>query len=174
MKLTTDIAVGERDHAIAHASDRGIVGDNNGGSARLPVGFFQSLKNQHTSGRIQSSGRLIAKKYFRSFGNSPGDGNPLLFTTGKLRGKMVYAVLQSNQLKSVFGRHRMGRNLGDCRNIFPRGQAWNEIVKLEHETNMLTAVAGQFAVSGCTEINIPIPDLTGRWHIQPAKNVQKC
>ena len=146
------------------------MGNDDGSRAGLPVGFVQCLEHQNAGGGIESAGWLVAQEYIRSFGNGPGNGNALLFTTGKLGRKMVNAALEPNQFKCLFRRHWIGRYLGHCRHIFPGGEAGNEIIELEHETHVFTALTGEFAVAGSTKIKIPIPDFAGRWHIQPAKD----
>ena len=51
--------------------------------------------------------------------------------------------LEFDQRERFFRRHRVARNLGDQRDILPRGEARDEIVELEDEADGVAAEAGE-------------------------------
>src|SRR5262249_40901507 len=91
--------------------------------AALPVDLNQQIKNVLAIFAIEISRWLIRKQDRRIISERPGDGDTLLFTTGKLRRIMMSAVLESNLLQqhpSTGKRIRASGNFHRNLNIFQR------------------------------------------------------
>ena len=69
--------------------------------------------------------------------------------------------------------HRVARNFGDDRDVFQSGQTRDQVVELEHETDMVAPVARQFAFAGPGQILIPVQDLAVGWSIESTENIQQ-
>jgi len=55
-----------------------------------------------------------------------------------LGGKVIGPVAQANELECVGGVHRIDRNLGDDGDVLSRREAWDEVIELENEPDVVT------------------------------------
>jgi hypothetical protein len=85
---------------------------------------------------------------------------------------MVQPSPEVHHLKRGFRRKRVRRDFGDKPHVFPRRQARDEIVELEHEPDGVAAILGQLVFIGRGEVHVPIRQLTGGWHVQTAEVIQ--
>ncbi|GAB4172648.1 MAG: hypothetical protein Fur0032_12070 [Terrimicrobiaceae bacterium] len=57
--------------------------------------------------------------------------------------------------------------------IFPDGHRWEQIEKLKHNADMVSAVFGQHTVIGCVQGGAANHDFSGIWSVESAENVQQ-
>ncbi len=86
---------------------------------------------------------------------------------------MIHAVTQAHQFERFLGSHRCLGNFGHRGNVFPRGQAGNQVVELEHEADVMAAVTGQFPVIGGTQLHVAITHLARGRHVESAENIEQ-
>src|SRR5690606_6977969 len=102
-----------------------------------------------------------------------GNRHPLLLSPGKLRWKVVNSLAQPDEFQRFLWRHRIPGDLGHERDVLTRGQAWNQVIELEHETNMVPPVTRQFRIGCRRQILIPIMHRAPRWNVEPPENVEQ-
>ena len=83
--------------------DAHLVGDDDHRDAQGPVQLLQQRQDGGGGGGVQGGGGLIAQKHIRLGGQCPGDGHPLLLSSGKLGGIGVGLVLQPHCLQQLQG-----------------------------------------------------------------------
>src|SRR6266566_2943148 len=118
----------------------------------VPNSRFTRAKNSSTSLPVctsRAARRLIAQQHIRPFGDGARNRYSLLLSARELRRKVVHPLREANDSKALFRLHRIGRNFRHELDVLQSRQAWDQVVKLEHKTNMFA-----------------------RWNIQPAKNIQ--
>ena len=86
---------------------------------------------------------------------------------------MIQPPLQPDQRQRFGRRQRVRRDFGDNRHILARGQAGNEVIKLEDKADMLAAETGQAGVVGVAQVLAVIPDFARSRRIQPAEDVEQ-
>ena len=69
----------------------------------------------------------------------------------------------SDQRERLLRRHGIARNLGDQRDVFPRGEARDEIVELENEADRVAAESRQLILVRAGEIvvrdSVSVPEV---------------
>ena len=88
-------------------------------------------------------------------------------------GKWSLRAIEVHQTERVHRSHRIVGDFGDERDIFPRGQAGDQIVELEHEADVAPAVGGQLCLVGPGQVGVPVEHLAARRHVEPAENVEQ-
>jgi hypothetical protein len=83
----------------------------------------------------------------------------LLFAAGKLGWKVIEPLAQPDQSQCIRRGHRVLDELGDEGDVLARRQARNEVVELEHETNVAPAVRRQCRLVGRRQVLTRIDDL---------------
>jgi hypothetical protein len=83
--------------------------------------------------RVRSSKR-------RRTADRASNGNPLLLTAGHLRWEVIHPVAETDQCKSLFGRHRLTGYFGNQRNVLASGETRDEIIELEDEPDGVAPV----------------------------------
>src|SRR6516164_169408 len=86
---------------------------------------------------------------------------------------MVHATLESYERKGLIRPHRMISDLGNRRDVFIRRQAWNEVIELKDEPDMLPAVEGQATVIELGEVEILEEDRAAGGRVEPSHDVQE-
>lgn len=74
---------------------------------------------------------------------------------------MVESARQIDESKRLFRLHRVVGNLGDELHVFAHGEARDQIVKLEHEADMLAAIFGQLCFGGHSQLMIAPSGFSG-------------
>ena len=64
-------------------------------------------------------------------------------------------------------------DLGDERHVLARRQARDQVVELEHEADVLAAIAGQLALVGADQVVVAEDDLAGGRRVEPAEDVEQ-
>ena len=86
---------------------------------------------------------------------------------------MIHALGEADETERVFGRHGIGADLRDERDVFARGQARDQIVGLENEADPAIAKTRQFQRRKRRQISAIEPDFPRRRRIQPAQQMQQ-
>src|SRR5690606_28224300 len=102
----------------------------------------QRRQDQGASLGIQCTCRFVAEQDPRSFSDGTCDRHALLLAARKLRWEMIKPILQTNQGKGFFRRHRRRRNLCYQSNIFCCGQTGDQVVELKYEADMVPTESG--------------------------------
>jgi hypothetical protein len=82
----------EVDDTLAVMGDIGVMGDHEQGDILLLMQVGEYGHNILTGMGIEVTGRLIGQDNRRVFGQSAGDGDPLLFTAGEFGRSMIHTV----------------------------------------------------------------------------------
>src|SRR5690348_17276426 len=69
--------------------------------------------------------------------------------------------------------HRIGGDLGDQLDVLQHGQARDEVVELEDETDVFAAIAGQRSLTGANQVVVAEPRLTARRRIETTQDVEQ-
>ena len=131
------------DHTVRDRRDRGIMGHDHHGGAFLTAHVLQNLQDLLAGVVVQRAGRLVAQQDLRILRHSSGDGHTLLFTAGKLRGKIVDTIAETDVFQHFDGILSIGNDLRGELDVFLRGQIRHKIVELEHETDVRPAISRQ-------------------------------
>ncbi len=143
-----DAAIGEMNDAVGHVGHDGIVGDDDCERSQITIDALKGLEHDYAGADIERAGGFIAEKDFRAFRDGPGDGDTLLLAAGKLRGKMIKARAEIDEIQGVLGLHGVGGNFGDQTNILAGREAGDEIVELKNETDAFPSKAGELIFIG--------------------------
>jgi hypothetical protein len=85
------------DHAIGHARDCRVMGDDHRGGAELLVDARERRQHEPARVEVERAGRLIAEQNVGRLHDGTRDGNPLLLAAGELRRKVVQPLRESDQ-----------------------------------------------------------------------------
>jgi hypothetical protein len=171
--LACDLAVGEKQHAVGHFLNAGIVRDDKDRGAELLVDLEQGLDHADAGLGVQGAGGLVAQQNIRPLRDRARDGDPLLLATRQFGGKMIHAFFEPDQRQRLIGPHRMVGNLGDQGYVLVCREAGDEIVELEHEADMVAAIARQSAVVEGGEVGIAEEEAAGGRAIEAAHDVEQ-
>src|SRR5215469_3945127 len=86
---------------------------------------------------------------------------------------MVHAALESHEREGLIRAHRMIGDLGNHRDVFVRCQAWNEVIELKNESDMLPTVKRQATVVELGEVEIIEENGTAGCRVEPSHDVQE-
>ena len=86
---------------------------------------------------------------------------------------MVRAIAEVDHCKRLVGRQGICRDLGNQRDVLARGQAGNQVVELEYETDVFTSITGEHRLPEGTEIVVFIVHRAAGGHIQATEDIQQ-
>ena len=130
-------------NSVRHCRQRLIVSYNDNRHSRFSASVLQKFQHRFSRVIVQCSRRFVAKEHFRIFGKRAGNGNTLLFAARKLRREIVHSVFKTDVFQHFFGRKRIFAYLRRKFNIFFRRQVIDQIIKLEHEPDIVAAIVSQ-------------------------------
>ncbi len=168
-----DAAIGNRDDAIGHFGNDGVMGDDSSRGAEFCVDRGNGIEHQNASMDIESAGRFIAKKHGGIFGDGTSDGHTLLLATGKLSRKVVLPGREFHQCQGIARVHGVGGDICDERHVLARGEAGNEVVELEHETDMIASIAGEAGVVEFRKLLTAVEHGAAGGYVESAKDVEE-
>lgn len=168
-----DTAVHEVDHAVGHVGHHGIVGDDDGEGAEFAVGALDGFEDDDAGLDVESAGGFVAQQHGRAFGDGASDGDALLFTAGKLGGKMIESCAESHHVESIFWSHRVVGDLGDEADVFARGQAGDEVVELKNKTDGLAAILRELLFVGGGQVGVAVAQFARSGEIETAKLIEQ-
>ena len=130
-------------HLIRHLCNILIVRHDHDRLSVFASHTQQKLQHQNARIAVKRAGWLVAEQNFRIFGKRAGNGNTLLFAARKLRREIVHSVFKTDVFQHFFGRKRIFAYLRRKFNIFFRRQVIDQIIKLEHEPDIVAAIVSQ-------------------------------
>lgn len=152
-----ELAVAQLNAARRLCRDVGIVRDERDGVARA-VELAEKLQDRLASLRVERAGRFVSKDDLRLVDEGAGDGDALGLTTGKLARSVLQTVAESDGFNGAQGAFAAflaadvgvdHRQLYVLENVEPRQQ----VERLENETDLLVADAGELVVACLTDID---------------------
>ena len=134
----------------------------------VPAGILQQLQNLFSGVIVKRSRRLIAEQEFRILGDRTRDRHPLLFSSGKLRRKVIFAVRQSHFCEHLPGIERISAHLRRKFHILYRCEIRHQIVELEYKPDIGTPVSDELLFVILCNISAIHLDLARSRHIHSA------
>ena len=135
-----NLALADMDHAVGDVGERGIVRDEHNGLARVRARVLQKLEDSFARLVVEGTCRLVGQKHLRVLCERACDGHALLLAARELRGEIVDAMREAYFGKHLGGIEGVGANLACELDVFECCQVLHEIVKLEHEADVVTSV----------------------------------
>src|SRR5690625_796448 len=86
---------------------------------------------------------------------------------------MIHPRPESYQFQRLLGRKRIPRNIGHNRDILPRSQTRNHIVKLKNKPDVIPPIVRQIPFLCLRKIRPSIPDLALRSRIESTKDIEQ-
>ena len=86
---------------------------------------------------------------------------------------MVHARAETHEVQRLLGRHRVGGDFGDERDILTRSQARDEIVELKYKPDRVAPVAGERGFVGAAQIPTAIEQGAAGGCVEAAKKIQQ-
>ena len=87
--------------------------------------------------------------------------------------KMVHAVLQMDQRECVFRCHGGAHDFGHGSHVFTGSQTGHQVIKLENEPYMMTAIIRQGALVGMGKITFTVAYFTRSRRIESTQYVEQ-
>jgi DNA invertase Pin-like site-specific DNA recombinase len=161
-----------------------LYGDGTSGALGVKVVVKWLNRNGYRTRRGETFGvaavhKILTNTVYMSIGHrgtlrdGARDRDPLLFAAGELGGKIAHPRFQPDQGERLVGTHWALGNLGDQRNVLIRGEAWHEIVELEHEPNMPASIVGEVSVVEAGQRQDPEEQPAARRMVEPAHDVEQ-
>ena len=144
-----DQAVAEVDGAVGDLCKGFIVGDDDEGLTKLVAEVEEELVEFGLVLGVEGAGGLIGENHGRTVDEGAGYGHALFLTAGEFVGLMGGSIGQSHEVEQFLGTllgpsSGEARNIGWNHNILNRRELRQELMKLEHEAEVLIAEIGQF------------------------------
>jgi len=87
--------------------------------------------------------------------------------------KVLHPSFETNHRKGLVRPHRMLGNLGHQRDVFIRGQTGDQVIELEHETDVAASIASQSTVVQICQLEVPEKHLAAGGMIEATHNIQE-
>jgi hypothetical protein len=133
-------------NGITATREIGVVRDENGRHAALPVKLFQETEDRAGGVGVEIAGRLVRKEETRTSREGARDRDTLLLASGEGAGPVVSPLPEADAVENVRGpaaRLRRGQ-AGDAvrkRDILLRGELREKVVELEDEADAFVSKA---------------------------------
>lgn len=143
-QFTVDPSVAHDQHAVAESGGFEIVRDHHDASSLCGVVAQQSQHARAGFG-VERAGRLVREEQRRRCRQCAGDGDALLLAAGQLSRPPIRDVSQADGIQC--GHHgapadpTAGQAHGQC-HIVERGECRKQVVRLEDESDVLSAERG--------------------------------
>ena len=126
------------------------MGDNDHGHIGLAAGILQQLQDGLAGVVIQGAGRLVAQQQLGFFGQSPGNGHPLLLAAGELGREVVGPLCQTHLRENLSRVQMILADLHRQLHILQSRQVGNQVIELENKADVIPAVGGEllFVIAG--------------------------
>jgi hypothetical protein len=86
---------------------------------------------------------------------------------------VIETIAKPDERQCFFGGHRVGRDVGHQSNVLASSEAWDEIIELEDEPDVLAAILREGAIVCRDEVVIAKPHLPACGRVESAQNVQQ-
>src|SRR5512143_2861709 len=168
-----DKSVAQVHDSVGHVCDIDIVGDDYRGGPELAVDPLKGFEYHHAGPGIEGARRLVAEHDLRVFRDGARYRDALLLAARELCREMVEPVRETDDGEGLLGFHGITRDLCHHRDILPRCEAWDQVIELEHETNMEPAVLRELLLRGPSEVFAAVSHLPLRCRVESAQDVQE-
>ena len=112
-------------------------------AARFAARILQQFQNSLARFVIERARGLVAQQKLRVFGDGARDSHTLLLAARELRGEVVHAMREPHLGQHVGRLKRIAANLARELHVFERGKVLNQVIELENEADVVTAVIGE-------------------------------
>ena len=150
-----------------------IVGDQDDGLSRGFAGVLEQLENRLAGLVVQCARGLVAEQKLGIFCQCTRNRHALLFAAGKLGGEIAHPVAQPHHLQCLGGIKRVLADLVCQLHVLKRGQAGDQVIELEHETDVMPAIEGQLSLGELADVFALEQDLAGSAAIHAAEHIQQ-
>ena len=116
-------------------------------------------KHQLACRVIERARRFVTQEHFGTFRDRARNSHALLFATGKLCRKVIETFSQTDHAQRFLGIHRVFGNLGHQRHVLKGRKAWDQVIELEHKTNVLAAESRESRIACRRQVVITVQDL---------------
>ena len=140
LPVVRHVSFPELHHTVCHIFDRIIMCNHNNGISVLLVHRLDELQYLLRGVVVQRAGRLVAQQQLRVLGKRSGNGHALLLAAGKLRREVVHAMRKAHLRKHLRRIKRIRADLAGKLNVLERRKVLNQVIELEHEADIQTAV----------------------------------
>ncbi len=131
------------DHTIGDRRDGGIMRHDHHRRTILTTHILQNPQHLLPRVVIQRARRLIAQQDLRILGHRTRDRHTLLLATRQLRRKIIHTVSEPHVRQRLHRIHGIGHDLRGQFHVLPGRQIGDQIVELEHETDVRTPIGRQ-------------------------------
>src|SRR5436305_5070 len=133
----------------------------------------QLAKNNFFVLGIEVAGRLVGENDAGIIDECSRNAYPLLLAAGKMRGKMLGAVLQAHSIQRLKCFFLVGHGMEVLRqhHVFQRGEIRNEMKLLKDEANLLCAKAVEFRSGKLLQVLPVYENIAGSLPIQTPDQV---
>lgn len=105
--ILDDAPVAQAQHAIGHAGDGSVVGDDNDGAAVLAVDVFHELQDFLGRLVVKRARGLVAQQQARVFDERAADGTALLLAARDLARELVAVLVETQRTQQVVNVERL-------------------------------------------------------------------
>ena len=144
------------------------------GSPVSAVDLLKEDKDLLCGSGIQRSRGFVTEQKGRVLNQRPGNGAPLLLSTGELRRKFVLVLHKTQNLQQFPGFKRFRRKITADLYIFPDSQVGDQVVELKDESQRLPSVVGQFLRFHPGDLLSADTDPSAVCRFQSSDHIQKC
>jgi hypothetical protein len=116
------------------------VGDDHDGHAAVPTGVLKQLEHRLAGVVIKCAGRLVAEQQLRVLGESPCDGDTLLFAARKLCREVVESLTEPHLPQYLFGGDIIPAGLRREFDIFLCCQVRKKVIGLKNKAHIFLYV----------------------------------
>lgn len=99
--ILDDAAVAQAQHAVGHAGDGGVVGDDDDGAAVGAVNILHELQDFLGCLVVKRAGGLVAQQQARVFDECAADGATLLLAARDLARELVAVLVEAQRTQQV-------------------------------------------------------------------------
>ena len=160
------------DDPVRHGGQRLVVRDHHHGHPGTAAGILQKLQDRLSRIIIQRSGRLVAQKQLGILRKRPGDRHPLLLPAGELSREVSDPLRKPHLFQGLRRVQRILRDLGGQLHVFQRRQILDQVIKLKHKADVISAVGGELLLRVGGDL-LPVQDHAPfRQGIHAAQDIQ--
>src|SRR5690606_35943155 len=171
--LLAHVPVRERDHAVRDIRNRRVVRDQERRRVHRLVDVLERLEHPYARRAVERAGRLVAEQDRRTLRDRARDRDALLLAARELRREMIEAVLEPDERERLLWRNRIVRDLGDERDVLPRGEARHEVVELENEADVPAPIERELPLRRVREVLAAEQEPARRRAVEPAEDIEE-
>ena len=152
------------------------MGDHHDRLAELVDGAPHERQDLAAGRAVEVAGRLVGEDDRRSAGERAGDGDALLLATRQLARAVRQPVAQADRVDHVVDPRRVALGAAEHqrqRDVLLGGERRDQVVRLEHEPDLLAAQFGEVLVVERGEVRVADVDGALGERVEPGEAVQQ-